>query len=261
MHDLVKLHLSAVRTGDRPLARATASVLRSDAPLRDDADRALQQLPRGPARWSAVAERLATRVLFDLHAPTIEPVRQRVEDRAARVLADVPDWIWNGDTLPVPVEHIADSCFGLYVRDMGDLSAAPGVPSLEAGQSLSGLLLPGMGEIWVNAAEARDWPARRRFTISHELGHWCLHRGSGAVWCRSSTVDPAEGPPRRAYPPEESEANEFAAALLMPAHLVRRHYERLRRGDPQGCFEQLCSIFGASGAAMSRRLRAVVPAP
>ena len=82
------------------------------------------------------------------------------------MLASVPDWIWNGDTLPVPVEHIADSCFGLHVRDVGDLSAAPGVPSLGEGQSLSGLLLPGVGEIWVNAAEARDWPARRRFTNS-----------------------------------------------------------------------------------------------
>ena len=35
---------------------------------------------------------------------------------------------------------------------------------------LSGLLLPAAGEIWVNAAEAREWPPRRRFTIGHELG-------------------------------------------------------------------------------------------
>jgi hypothetical protein len=188
-------------------------------------------------------------------------MKSSVEERAERVLTSVPDWIWNGDTLPVPVEHIADSCFGLHVRDVDDLAAAPGVPRLEAGQTLSGLLLPGAGEIWVNAAEARDWPARRRFTISHELGHWCLHRAGGAVWCRSNTVDPEDGTDavaRRAYPPEESQANEFAAALLMPAPLVQRHYDRLRRRDPDGCFQQLCRIFGASGAAMSRRLRAVV---
>ena len=188
---------------------------------------------------------------------------ESIEERATAVLAKVPDWIWNGDTLPVPVEHIADSCFGLHVRDLDDLTAAPGVPSLAPGQSLSGLLLPALGEIWVNAAEARDWPARRRFTIGHELGHWCMHRGAGALWCRSQAVDPPEAgdaPPvaRPAYPPEESEANEFAAALLMPANLVELHYERLRRRDPQGCFEQLCRIFGASGAAMSRRLRRVV---
>jgi len=190
---------------------------------------------------------------------------ESIEERATAVLSRVPDWIWDGNTLPVPVEHIADSCFGLHVRDVDDLSAAPGVPTAAAGQSLSGLLLPGLGEIWVNATEARSWPARRRFTIGHELGHWCLHRTAGAVWCRSGEVDPAEGPAeasasagRQAYPPEESEANEFAAALLMPAHLVERHYKRLRRRDPDGCFQQLCRMFGASGAAMSRRLRRVV---
>ena len=53
-----------------------------------------------------------------------------------------------------------------------------------------------------------------------------------------------------------AEADAFAAALLMPAHLVRRHYERLRRRDD--CFEQLCAAFGASGSAMGRRLHRVV---
>ena len=57
---------------------------------------------------------------------------------------------------------------------------------------------------------------------------------------------------------EGSEANEFAAALLMPAVLVRRHYERLRRSDPDGLFGEMCSLFQASGAAMGRRLNRVV---
>ena len=64
--------------------------------------------------------------------------------------------------------------------------------------------------------------------------------------------------PRPAYPPEESEANEFAAALLMPAALVRQHYERLRKADPSGLFTRMCSSFGASGAAMGRRLNRVI---
>jgi IrrE N-terminal-like domain len=183
-----------------------------------------------------------------------------IEQHAERVLARVPSWIWDGDTLPVPVEHVADSCFGLYVRDVEDLRTAPGVPDLPPEQGLSGLLLPTRGEIWVNAVEARESRPRRRFTISHELGHWCLHRGGEAVWCRSQVVDPADDSAgaRPAYPPEESEANEFAAALLMPAHLIRRHYERLRRRDPDGSFQALCAMFDASGAAMGRRLRRVI---
>ena len=87
-----------------------------------------------------------------------------VSERRATEAARVPDWIWNGETLPVPVEDIADSCFGLHVRDVDDLHSAPGVPDLPATQSLSGLLLPARGEIWLNAAEALEWPARRRFT-------------------------------------------------------------------------------------------------
>jgi len=183
------------------------------------------------------------------------------ERRAERELARVPDWLWNGETLPVPVEDIADSCFGLHVRDVDDLRSAPGVPELPSPRALSGLLLPARGEIWVNAGEAREWPPRRRFTIGHELGHWCLHRANGAVWCRARTVDPdepVEPSVRHPYPPEESEANEFAAALLMPAHLIERHYGRLRERDPGTAFPELCRLFGTSGAAMSRRLRRVV---
>ena len=65
-----------------------------------------------------------------------------IEAEATRVLATVPDWLWNGEELPVPVEDIADSCFGLLVRDIDDLKKAPGAPRLAAGQSFSGLLFP-----------------------------------------------------------------------------------------------------------------------
>ena len=75
-------------------------------------------------------------------------------------------------------------------------------------------------------------------------------------WTR--TAGPPVEQPRPAYPPEESEANEFAAALLMPAALVRQHYERWRKADPSGLFARMCSSFGASGAAMGRRLNRVI---
>ncbi len=184
-------------------------------------------------------------------------MQSEIEQRAEEVLATVPDWLWNGQTLPVPVDDIADSCFGLWVREVEDLRSAPGVPEIEETRGLSGLLLPSIGEIWVSAPEAREWPGRRRFTVSHELGHWCLHRSEGAVWCRKHAVDPPEGDaPRRGRPRAEAEADEFAAALLMPARLIRRHYERI--GPREDRFQQLCAAFGASGAAMSRRLRRVI---
>lgn len=180
---------------------------------------------------------------------------ERIERRAGEVLAAVPDWVWDGETLPVPIEEIADTCAGLLVRDIDDMTAAPGCPELGPGQSLSGLLLPSVGEIWVNAEEAKQWPPRRRFTIGHELGHWYLHQqGQTALFCRHGQVDGEdEGAERPPLPTIEEEANYFAAALLMPAEMVRREYART-----EGDFEELCRRFSSSGAAMGRRLRRTI---
>jgi hypothetical protein len=63
MHDLMKLYLSALRSGDRPLAAALARALRAQPTAAGSADRSLQELPRGPARWSAAAELVVGRVM------------------------------------------------------------------------------------------------------------------------------------------------------------------------------------------------------
>jgi hypothetical protein len=181
---------------------------------------------------------------------------QEIEWLAERFLSGVPGYVWDGEALPVPIEEIADTHVGLLVRDVDDLAAAPGAPPLETGQALSGLLLPTIGEIWVNAGEARQWPPRRRFTIAHELGHWCLHRDAERnVFCRSGTIEPDTPPQRPPLPPREEQANAFAAALLMPAHLIREQFARCD-GDPA----RLRDAFGSSGAAMTRRLQAVIGA-
>ncbi len=183
-----------------------------------------------------------------------QPEIEAIEERAEEVLGRVPSWIWGGTSLPVPVDSIADSAFSLLVREVEEMSNAPGCPELDPGQSISGLLLASRGEIWVNADEARQWPGRRRFTICHELGHWVLHRrGQQSLFCRRGSIEEAEhADTRPPVPVTEEEANVFAAALLMPARLIRREYRR----QPE--FEHLCERFGASGAAMGRRLHAVI---
>jgi uncharacterized protein DUF955 len=189
---------------------------------------------------------------------------EEIEQRAEAILEQVPSWIWDGQSLPVPVEEIADTCYGLLVRDAPDMAAAPGSPELEPGQTLSGLLLADRGEIWVNAEEAREWPPRRRFTIGHELGHWVLHCDLGqapgsVVECRTESlteegaVEADAGRQHFArsthYPMPEIEANQFAAAMLMPRALVEKEHAWV-----EGDLWRLAQAFGVSTVAMKRRL-------
>jgi len=181
-----------------------------------------------------------------------------IELRAEGVLGELPEYIWSGDRPPIPIHEIADSHFGLLVRRISpaEMREAPGCPELGDGDALSGLLLPSLGEIWVNAEEAALWPERERFTIAHELGHHVLHStGQQTLFCRKPSVDPEERPAEAApeLPTIEREANAFAAALLMPAELIERYYRSTGRD-----FRKLCEVFESSGAAMSRRLRAVI---
>lgn len=188
---------------------------------------------------------------------SLEPAE--IERRAGVVLENVPDFIWDGEELPVPVEDIVDSYYGLLVRDVEDMTGAPVPGGLTTGDWISGLLLPAQGEIWINAEDARRWPPRRRFTISHELGHWELHRtGQQTLFCRAGYVDPddlsvaelaEQRPPR---PPPEEEADIFAAALLMPAPLIHHH-----RHECRDDVAELCRRFDSSEKAMTRRLETV----
>jgi hypothetical protein len=161
------------------------------------------------------------------------------------VLSALPSYVWDGATLPVPVEAIADSVYGLLIRDVGldDLRGAAGAP---ASGDISGLLLVGPGEIWVNAAEAAEWPGRRRFTIGHELGHAELHAPTGPVFCRASEHSAVD---------VEEEASLFGSGLMFPASLVRSHYAQL------GSVAAMCDLFGASRAAMSRAICFAVRGP
>ncbi len=160
----------------------------------------------------------------------------------------------------MPVEDIVDSVYGLLVRDVDDMAAAPGAPPASAGH-LSGLLLTGPGEIWVDRAEGVKWPGRRRFTIGHELGHHILHRTGGQpLFCRSVVIDEAPEPQVEAaasdskVPIIETEADIFAASILMPAHLLSTQYERC-----DGQIERLMKDFKCSQKAITRRVHHVVP--
>ena len=69
----------------------------------------------------------------------------------------------------------------------------------------------------------------------------------------SSTVDTEESKDSTPSAEPEEEANAFAAAVLMPAHLIREQYVACGKD-----FGVLCETFASSGAAMGRRLHAVI---
>jgi hypothetical protein len=189
--------------------------------------------------------------------------RARAADAAAsRELERVPSWLWDGASAPVPVEALADSHYGLLVEEASDLRARAG---LNESAHLSGLLLPAEKLILVDRDEAARAPGRRRFTITHELGHWVLHCSAASrapVYCRDTTVresDPAATPSpadpatQLDYSTSELEANQFAAALLMPRDLL------LAEPRPSSTDEEydLAASLGVSREALLRRLWAL----
>jgi Zn-dependent peptidase ImmA (M78 family) len=132
---------------------------------------------------------------------------------------------YGGAELPVPVEAIAEDLLGLAVEER-DL------------EGVSGLLYPGERQVYLNAA---DSPARRRFTLAHEVGHWVCQVQEGRtvpVFCRAEEVGVGEG---KAL---EREANVFAAELLMPELAVRA----------SAADSSAAARFGVSGEAMRWRL-------
>ena len=168
--------------------------------------------------------------------------------KAARFIDAVPDYIWDGESIPVPIEKIADSHLNLLVRLVEDMSSAPGLPAESASKQISGLLRVDAGEIWVNAHEARQWPRRKRYTVAHEIGHWVLHRDGSEIHCRGEDIQPEAMVPWMHGRDIEGEANVFGGVLLMPPRLVRRVYDEVK-----GDLNEIADRFDMSPSAVNLR--------
>lgn len=93
---------------------------------------------------------------------------------------------------------------------------------------------------------ASSSPARRRFSIAHELGHWQHHRGRSSV-CRTDEIG---GGGRSSA--AERQADVYAADLLMPAFL----FEPAAARHPRPSFEiieELAQEFSTSRMATAMR--------
>lgn len=86
---------------------------------------------------------------------------------------------------------------------------------------------------------------RQRFTAAHELGHFVLHKSQIGTGLQDNYLLRAEGMSNS----QESEANRFAADLLMPRELISK---AIASGTTD--VEGLARLFKVSAIAMSIRL-------
>ena len=124
----------------------------------------------------------------------------------------------------------------------------------DLGEDCSGVLVR-KGSAAVIGVNYSHHPNRQRFTIAHELGHFVLHKGTRYVDKGTATVQFRNAESSTGTQIEEREANQFAAALLMPAVWVRREFRKhpFDLGDDEA-LNAMCRRFGVSSQALSFRL-------
>lgn len=162
--------------------------------------------------------------------------RRDIEERASQILRD-------HKLLDVPVDPL-------------NVAKALGVKVMNAvfsDQKKSGAVVKREGEfsIFVNT---NDSPARKRFTIAHEIGHKLLHMSLDAdsefvdTEDNFRTVDAPDEPTWTDERRKEWEANVFASALLMNSELVKTKWQEYK--DPAS----LAWAFQVSVPAMTVKL-------
>jgi Zn-dependent peptidase ImmA (M78 family) len=109
--------------------------------------------------------------------------------------------------------------------------------------------------IVVNSTES---PLRQRFTVAHELGHFVLGHRQRLYVNSTISVNFRDSSSGLATKREEVEANQFAAALLMPDDLVDAKVNELLGQDSALGDEELAirlaRNFQVSSLAMQYRL-------
>lgn len=160
-----------------------------------------------------------------------------------------------GDAPPVNVDAVA-GLLGIDV-DEGMRYSTDSVPTV--GQIT---LVEGQpAKIWINPTE-NSYAPRRRFTLAHEIGHFCMHRAANQTFIDTKSTMNRTASFWNRY---ESEANNFAADLLMPNDLIHRvgrkvidAYKSANSVEkmPMARFiEEMALVFKVSSTAMEFRLK------
>lgn len=114
-----------------------------------------------------------------------------------------------------------------YPVDVDKLAQSLGISVVyvDMHKEVSGALVR-KGDLYVITINKRHPRTRQRFTLAHELGHYIHHRpiiGDGVNDSKTyRTTDSDRHYNPRILPEHETEANQFAASLLMPMDIVER---------------------------------------
>jgi Zn-dependent peptidase ImmA (M78 family) len=160
-------------------------------------------------------------------------IRLLVEDLLTRHRVDGPS---------VPIERIARE-EGLQIRLEPQDSRISGFLFRQNDRAIIG----------INSSQAR---VRQRFTIAHELGHFFLHEDASFHVDRSAHFRLRSDLSSQGIDVTEIEANNFAAELLMPRHMIDADMRKEANLDilDDSFIDNLARRYGVSAQAMTLRL-------
>jgi Zn-dependent peptidase ImmA (M78 family) len=141
---------------------------------------------------------------------------------------------------PIDVKKMADD-LGVKIWELTDMPPDASGKLFPDRRSTSGF------SIGVNR---HDSYTRKRFSIAHELAHFLLHRSE----VQDGIIDDTFYRSEHLSGAQETEANKFAADILMPYDLIN---SMAQRGITD--VDELAKTFGVSTQAMSIRLGIPLP--
>ena len=185
---------------------------------------------------------------------------QMIENIARRVLNAYDARLYLGQPCAIPIEDIIER-HGLilefqYLRKNGRIlgktifdCGLEAVYDIEQGQYT--LFPVKAGTILIDASLCKeDSTGRLRFTESHELAHWILHKGLYIGTGESAALQPAVKETDM-----EVQANMLGSVLLMPMPMVKRCFYQMRANrDSQAIVQAMSDVFQVSRQAMRIRL-------
>ncbi|KPA13470.1 protein containing DUF955 [Candidatus Magnetomorum sp. HK-1] len=174
-------------------------------------------------------------------------------DTAAALIKHLKEKKQFNASLPINIDKISE-LLGINVIYSNDFDSYDTIGSV--------ILEKDKATVRINSRQ-NDYEPRRRFTLAHEIGHLCRHLSES----RNTFIDTHKSMDRTAsyWDTLESEANAFAAQLLMPKELVLnqgnniiseyKDKHKVNQMPVEDFVEKMSHIFVVSYQAMKYRLK------